>query len=463
MLLSRSRARLKQRAARTAGEATTYLDRRLPLLDVAKGTLRKAFPDHWSFLLGELALYSFVVLLLTGVWLTLFFEPGMTEVVYHGWYVPLRGVRMSEAFASTLHISFDVRGGLLVRQIHHWAALVMTASIGVHMLRVFFTGAFRRPREANWVIGLTLFVLTVLEGFAGYSLPDDLLSGTGLRTAQGFVLSVPIVGTYLSMLLFGGEFPGHDIVSRLYSAHILLLPGALLAGVVLHLVLVFHLKHTQWAGPGKNNRNVVGKPMFPQFAVRSLGLLAMVCGVLALLGAFSQINPVWVYGPYRPDQVSTGAQPDWYLGFIEGAMRLLPGFETRLWGHTISWNPFLPAVVFPLLFFLTLYLYPFVERWITADKGEKHLCDRPRHVPVRTAFGVAGIAFYGLLLAAGGQDVLAHVLHVSLNGLTWALRVAVIAGPLIAFWLTRRVCLALQDHDRTRLLEGDETGEVGQS
>ncbi|WP_053743458.1 cytochrome b [Streptomyces sp. NRRL WC-3618] len=463
MLLSRSRARLKQRAARAAGDTVLRLDRRLPLVDAARTTLRKAFPDHWSFLLGELALYSFVVLLVTGVWLTLFFRPSMSEVVYQGSYVPLRGVRMSEAFASALRISFDVRGGLLIRQIHHWAALVMTASVGVHMLRVFFTGAFRRPREANWLIGITLFLLTMLEGFAGYSLPDDLLSGTGLRTAQGFVLSVPVIGTYLSMFLFGGEFPGHDIVSRLYPVHILLLPGALLAGVVLHLILVVHLKHTQWPGPGRTNRNVVGKPMFPQFAAQSAGLLAIVSGLLAVLGALAQINPVWNYGPYRPDQVSGGAQPDWYLGFIEGAMRLLPGFETRLWGHTVSWNPFLPAVVFPLLFFLALYLYPFMERWITGDRGERHLCARPRDVPVRTSLGVAGIVFYGLLLLAGGQDILAHVFHVPLNALTWCLRAAVLAGPLLAFWLTRRVCLALQWHDRTRLEEGSETGDVAQS
>ncbi|MFE6476220.1 MULTISPECIES: cytochrome bc1 complex cytochrome b subunit [Streptomyces] len=463
MLLYRSRARLRQRTARAVGDSALYLDRRLPLVGLARATLRKAFPDHWSFLLGELALYSFVVLLVTGVWLTLFFQPSMSEVVYQGSYMPLRDVRMSEAFASTVHISFDVRGGLLIRQIHHWAALVMAAAVGVHMLRVFFTGAFRRPREANWVIGLTLFLLTMLEGFAGYSLPDDLLSGTGLRTAQGFVLSVPVIGTYLSTFLFGGEYPGNDIVSRLYSVHILLLPGALLAGVVLHLILVFHLKHTQWPGRGRSNRNVVGKPMFPQFAVRSAGLLAMVFGLLAVMGAVAQINPVWDYGPYRPDQVSSGAQPDWYLGFVEGAMRLLPGFETRMWGHTVSWNPFLPAVVFPLLFFLALYSYPFLERWITGGRGERHLCDRPRDVPVRTALGVAGIVFYGLLLMAGGQDILAHTFRVSLNTLTWCLRISVLVGPLMAFWITRRVCLALQWHDRSRLSEGDETGEVEQS
>ncbi len=454
---------MRRRAADAAQKGVVRLDRRVPLLDAGGSLLRKAFPGHWSFLLGELALYCFAVLLLTGVYLTLFFEPSMNEVVYEGRYVPLHGVRTSEAFASTLRISFDVRGGLLIRQMHHWAALVMAAAVGVHMLRVFFTGAFRRPREVNWVIGTTLFLLTVLEGFAGYSLPDDLLSGTGLRTAQGFVLSVPVAGTYLSMFLFGGEFPGEEIVSRLYPVHILLLPGALLGAVVLHLNLVFKLKHTQWAGAGKSNRNVLGKPMFPQFTVQSTGLLALVAGILAVLGAVAQINPVWSYGPYRPDQVSTGAQPDWYMGFLEGAIRLLPGFETRLWGHTVNWNPFLPAVVFPLLFFAALYTYPFLERWITHDRDEQHLCDRPRDAPARTALGVAGIVFYGVLLLAGGQDIVARVLDVSLEGLTWTLRIAVLAGPPVAFWLTRRVCLALQDRDGERLREGDESGELRQS
>src|SRR5262245_37006433 len=188
------------------------VDARLPARDGAGRLLRKSFPDHWSFLLGELALYSLIVLLLTGVWLTFFFRPDMGEVVYDGSYAPLRGVAMSSAFASTLDISFDVRGGLLMRQAHHWAALVFVAAIGLHLLLVFFTGAFRRPRELNWGIGVTLFVIALAEGFAGYSLPDDLLSGTGMRIAQGIMLSVPVAGTYVSMFVFGAEFPGHDVV-----------------------------------------------------------------------------------------------------------------------------------------------------------------------------------------------------------------------------------------------------------
>jgi ubiquinol-cytochrome c reductase cytochrome b subunit len=440
------------------------VDARLPVHDGGGQLLRKAFPDHWSFLLGELALYSLVLLVLTGVWLTLFFHPEMREVVYDGRYVPLRGVRMSEAFDSTLHISFDIRGGLLVRQMHHWAALVFIAAIGLHLLRVFFTGAFRRPREVNWVIGLTLFVLALAEGFAGYSLPDDLLSGTGLRIAQGIMLSIPVVGTYVSMFVFGSQFPGHDIVPRLYGMHILLLPGALIGLLTAHLILVFYLKHTHWRGPGRTNRNAVGKPMFPQFAASSGGLFFMVLGVLALLSGIAQINPVWVYGPYRPDQASTGSQPDWYVGFLEGALRLVPPWETSFAGHTLMWNVLLPAVVLPALLFLVLYLYPFVEQRLTGEgRQEQHLCDRPRERPVRTGLGVAGITFFGVLLLAGGNDVMAQTFRISLNALTWVLRISLVVAPVLAFVITRQLCRALLEAEQKQLVEGEETGEVRQS
>ena len=448
----------------TVRRAADAADARLPVYDGGGALLRKAFPHHWSFFLGELALYSLIVLVLTGVWLTFFFHPEMREVVYDGSYAPLRGVRMSEAFDSTLHISFDVRGGLLIRQMHHWAALVFVAAIGVHLLRVFFTGAFRRPREVNWLIGVTLLVLALAEGFAGYSLPDDLLSGTGLRIAQGIMLSIPVVGTYISMFVFGGEFPGQDIVPRLYGLHILLLPGALIALVTVHLILVFHLKHTQWSGPGRTNANAVGKPMVPQFSVSSAGLSFMVFGVLALLSGFAQVNPVWVYGPYRPDVVSTGSQPDFYVGFLEGALRLVPPWETNLAGHTLMWNVLLPAVVLPGLFFTVLYLYPFAEQRLTGEWHEEHhLCDRPRDRPVRTGLGVAGIVFYAVLLLGGGNDIVAQTFRISVNVLTWILRVALVVGPVLAFMVTRRLCHALLDAERERLTEGEETGEVRQS
>ncbi|MFF8861076.1 cytochrome bc complex cytochrome b subunit [Streptomyces sp. NPDC015139] len=451
------------RTARRAERLADAADARLPVLE--GGTLlRKAFPEHWSFFLGEIALYSLLLLILTGVWLTFFFQPEMREVVYTGSYVPLQGVAMSAAFDSTLHISFDVRGGLLMRQAHHWAALVFVAAIGLHLLRIFFTGAFRRPRELNWAIGVTLFMLSLAEGFAGYSLPDDLLSGTGLRIAQGIMTSIPVVGTYLAFFAFGGEYPGHDIITRLYPLHILLLPGALIALVTAHLILVFHLKHTQWRGPGRTNRNVLGKPLYPQFTGTSAGLSLTVFGVLVLLSGLAQINPVWTYGPYRPDQVSTGSQPDWYVGFLEGALRLVPPWETNVAGHTVMWNVLLPAVVLPGLLFAVLYAYPFVEQRLTGEwRHEQHLCDRPRERPVRTGLGVAGTVFYGVLLLAGANDIMAQVFRVSVDALTWILRVALVAAPVLSFLVTRWLCRALTAAERERLAEGVPTGDIRQS
>ncbi|CAK7283735.1 cytochrome b [Streptomyces misionensis] len=462
MPTGRRRAVLGAKARQTAFQTYVATDRRAPVSELARQLLRKAFPDHWSFLLGEIALYSFVVLVLTGSYLTLYFDPSLVQVPYTGSYAPLRGLLVSKAFASTLHVSFEVRGGLLIRQMHHWAALVFVAAIGVHMLRIFFTGAFRRPRELNWAIGVTLFMLALLEGFCGYSLPDDLLSGTGLRTANTIVMSIPVVGTSLAYFAWGGAYPGTLLGQRLYILHVLFVPGLLIALIAVHLVLVVYLKHTQWAGRGKTNRNVVGQPMYPSFTARSTGLSLIAFGVTAVLAAVAQINPVWNYGPYIPDQVSTDAQPDWYVGFLEGALRLMPAAETNVAGHTIMWNVFLPAIVLPALLFAVLYAYPVFERWVTGDLVEHHLCDRPRDRPVRTGLGVAGIVGYAVLLMAGGNDVMAYEFGVSVNALTWLFRIALVVGPVVAYLLTRRLCLALQLHERQLYREGEETGVVRQ-
>ena len=439
-----------------------WADGRLGIYGLGRKYLRKVFPDHWSFLLGEVCLWSFAVLVLTGVYLTLFFQPSMNEVVYDGSYVPLNGVRMSEAYASTLDLSFDVRGGLLVRQIHHWAALVFIAGLIAHMMRHFFTGSFRKPRELNWLIGWTLLLLAVFEGLFGYSLPDDLLSGTGLRLVQAATLSVPVVGTYLAFFLFGGEFPtgdGGEIIPRLYAAHILLIPGLMLALVVVHLILVFYHKHTQWPGPGRTERNVVGAPLLPIYVAKAGGFFLLVFGVLAFLAALVTINPVWAYGPYRPDQVSTNAQPDWYLGFAEGMVRLMPAWEIGIAGHTLALGLFIPIVAFPLML-VVIGVYPFLEAWITGDRREHHLLDRPRNRPVRTGLGAAWIALYLLFLLGGGNDVAATTFHLSINTITWTLRVAVFAVPAVVFVVTRRVCLGLQRRDREKVLHGRESGVI---
>ncbi len=443
-----------------AGAAATWADDRLGLAGQAKKNLRKVFPDHWSFMLGEIALWSFVVLLLTGVFLTLWFRPSMVEVVYDGSYDQLRGIHMSEAYASTLNISFDVRGGLLLRQMHHWAANIFVASMMVHLLRVYFTGAFRKPRELNWVVGSLLLLLGTLEGFTGYSLPDDLLSGTGIRAADGFMKSMPVVGTYMSFFLFGGEFPGDSIIPRLYTVHVLLIPGILLALIAAHMLLLVYHKHTQWPGPGRTEQNVVGFPMLPVYMAKAGGFFFIVFGVSALMGGLMTINPVWRYGPYNPAEVTAGSQPDWYMGWPDGALRIMPGIETSLWGFTIPWNVFLPIIVLPGLMFTILLMLPFIEGWITQDKREHHLLQRPRNAPTRTALMVALMTFYGLMWAAGGNDIIAIELNLSINQITYFMRAAVFIGPVIAFIIARRWCISLQRHDNEKLLHGYESGVI---
>jgi ubiquinol-cytochrome c reductase cytochrome b subunit len=414
-------------------------------------------------MLGEIALWSFVVLLLTGVFLTLWFTPSMGEVQYNGSYEQLRGIQMSEAYASSLRLSFDVRGGLLMRQMHHWSAMLFVASMMVHLLRVFFTGAYRKPRELNWVIGSLLLLLGTLEGFTGYSLPDDLLSGTGIRAADGFVKATPVVGTYMSFFLFDGEFPGESIIPRLYTIHVLLIPGLLLALIAAHMLLLVYHKHTQWPGPGRTEQNVVGFPMLPVYAAKAGGFFFIVFGVTALLGGLLSINPVWKYGPYDPSKVTAGSQPDWYMGWPDGALRIMPGIESHIWGVTISWNVMLPILVLPMLMFTILMLLPFIDAWITGDKRDHHLLERPRNAPTRTATMVALMTMYGLFWAAGGNDIIAIKLHASINQITYFLRAAVFIGPVIAFVITRRWCISLQRKDNDDLLHGYETGIIMRS
>ncbi len=444
------------------GGAVDYLDQRTGVGKAVKEFARKVFPDHWSFLLGEIALYSFVVLLISGGFLTMFFVPSMGLITYPEDSLPvaMQGVEMSEAFASTLHLSFEVRGGLLMRQIHHWAALLFMASIVTHMMRVFFTGAFRKPRELNWVVGFTLMILGLLAGFSGYSLPDDVLSGNGLRIADGVAKSIPIIGAYASYILFGGEFPGEHIIPRLFTVHILLIPALILAFVGLHLLMVVVHKHTQYPGGGRSDKNVVGFPLFPVYVAKAGGFFFVVFGVLALMGSTLAINNVWNYGPYDPSPVSAGAQPDWYMLFLEGALRLMPGWEWVVGGFTIPINILVPGVVIPGILFTALALYPFIEARVSGDKGEHHVLDRPRNVPVRTGLGVALLTAFVILVLAGSNDLIATHFHMSINTITWTFRVLFFAGPVFAFWITKRICLSLQRKDRELVLHGHESGRI---
>jgi len=447
------------RLANTATRQAHDIDARYHPSAALRRQLNKVFPTHWSFLLGEIALYSFVVLLITGVYLTLFFDPSMTEVTYNGVYQPLRGVEMSRAYASALNISFEVRGGLFVRQVHHWAALMFAAAIMVHLARVFFTGAFRRPREANWVIGSLLLIVTMFEGYFGYSLPDDLLSGIGLRAAlSSITLGLPVIGTWLHWALFGGDFPGDVLIPRLYAIHILLFPGIILALIGVHLAMVWFQKHTQFPGPGRTEHNVVGVRVMPVFAVKSGAFFALCVGVLGLMGGLLQINPIWNLGPYRPSHVAAGSQPDFYMMWTEGLQRLWPAWELYIGHHTVPAGAAVALVMGVVLVLLTIY--PFLEKRFSGDRAHHNLLQRPRDVPVRTAIGAMAIAFYMVLTLSAMNDVLAFKFHVSLNATTWIGRIGMIVLPPLVYFITYRWAIGLQRSDRAILEHGIETGII---
>ncbi|MCW2720892.1 ubiquinol-cytochrome c reductase cytochrome b subunit [Pseudonocardia sp.] len=445
--------------AAKAGEALDELDQRFHPAAGMRKQFNKVFPTHWSFMLGEVALYSFIVLLLTGTYLGLFFDPSMVEVTYNGPFTNLRGLGMSQAYNSALHISFEVRGGLFVRQVHHWAALLFVAAMFAHMFRTYFTGAFRKPRETNWVIGVVLILIGTFEGFSGYSLPDDLLSGTGLRIASGITLSVPVIGTWTQWALFGGEFPGTEIIPRLYIIHVLLLPGILLALIAVHVGLVWYQKHTQFPGQGRTENNVVGVRILPAFAAKGGAFFAVFVGVIGLMGGLFQINPIWNFGPYNPAHISAGSQPDFYMGWSDGMARLFPAWELVLGNYRIPATFWATAFFLPVIFVLA-GAYPSIERKFTKDNARHNLLQRPRDVPVRTSLGVMGIAFYMVLLISSANDWFAYFFNISLNATTWMGRIGLLILPPIAYWATYRLCLGLQRSDRAVLEHGIETGII---
>jgi ubiquinol-cytochrome c reductase cytochrome b subunit len=418
------------------------IDARVGAASWVRNALNHVFPDHWSFMLGEVAMYSFAVLVLTGVYLTLFFDASLEKVVYRGGYAPLHGLQMSAAYRSVVRLSFDVRAGLVIRQIHHWAALVFVGVIVVHAARIFFTGAFRKPRELNWFIGITMLILALANGFAGYSMVDDLLSGIGLRIAYSIGESIPLVGVWLVGLFFGGEFPGHQYLGRLYILHVLVVPVLIATLMAVHLALIWRQKHTQFPGPGRTERNVVGSRLFPTYAARSISLFLGVFAILALLGGLAQINPIWLWGPYQPSATTTAAQPDWYVGWLEGALRLFPPWEIRAFGHVIP-NPFFPAILMPGLFFVGMYAYPFIERRLTGDRDAHELLDRPRDHPVRTGLGVGVLTYFVVIFVAGSQDIIASKTGISVQPLVWTLRTLVFVLPALAFLIAWAWCRGL--------------------
>jgi ubiquinol-cytochrome c reductase cytochrome b subunit len=435
--------------------AVRFVDQRTNQTSFVNKALRYLFPDHWSFLLGEVALYCFMLLVATGVYLTLFFDDSIAQTTYHGSYAPLDGTTMSHAYLSVVHLSLDVKAGLLIRQTHHWAANVFVVAIVLHLLRVFFTGAYRKPRELTYFIGIGMLVLSLLEGYLGYSLADDLLSGMGLAIGYGVALSIPFVGANLAELIWGGPFPGSPAFwPRMYVAHILIFP--VLIGLLLtaHLALVASRHHTQFKrSPRPSERRLLGLPMFPAQAPRSLGLMLAVFGVLFLLGGLVQINPIWLWGPYHVGDATNGAQPDWYLGWLIGALRLVPGWDFVIGNYTVVPNPFWGGVLFPGIVFGFIGLWPFLERRRLRDHRFHNVLDRPRDAPWRTAIGLAMLVWVFLIFMAGSADRVYVFFGLSYQLQIWLYRVLIWVIPLITLVVAKRVCEELRDGERAGALQ----------
>ena len=401
--------------------------------------LRRDPQDRWAAAFGRIAGYSFAVAVVTGILLLPFFRPSMATVVYHGSYSKLDGAPMSQAYWSVLATSFDVRGGLLIRQVHHWSADLFVAAICLRLLRAFFRGRFSGRALPGWLIWVALLPLGMLAAYTGTILPDDGLSGGSLSVITGVLLSVPVIGTHLVFWIFGGAPPGHQIIGRDYWVHILVLPA--LAGA---LLLASFRRSLRWP------RRVRLDPLLP-----------FTCAVLALLGTIAQINPVWLYGPYQPGSISAGSVPDWYMAFLDGGLRLMPAWELSIAGHPLALGVLIPGLVAPALLITCLALYPMADRRIAGGRPPRGLLPpAPADLANRTAAGVAGLAFYGLLWAASANDQIAYHLHLDLYAVTWFFRVLVLAGPTLAFLLTRVICHALTDRRGDEELHGRETGRI---
>jgi ubiquinol-cytochrome c reductase cytochrome b subunit len=429
-----------------------WTDERLEIAGVGRSALGKVFPDHWSFMLGEIALYAFVFLVASGVYLALFFDPSTAKEFYQGSYAPMRGHEFSAAYVSTVRLSWDVRGGLLVRQAHHWAAHIFIGAIVLHVCRIFFTGAFRKPREMNWLVGVTLLILAILNAFFGYSMPDDLLSGTGLRIFWSVMISIPVVGPWLAFLVFGGDFPGPDIILRLFTLHILVIPALIAILITVHLGGIIRQKHTHFSGPGRRDANVVGSRMWPTYALRSLALLFAVFAVSLLLGGLAQINPIWVWGDYKPYAITSPSVADWYIVWIEGALRLFPPADFTIFGYLVP-SQFWPGVVLPGVTFALLYAWPFLDRRLTGDRETHHITGRPRDCPLRTAIGIGALTFFAVLIVAGGEELLSQWTRWPVEEIRSVLRGVALGLPLITGVLTYFIVRRLRQSEKASLLE----------
>ena len=406
------------------------LDERLALRRGTQKTVNKVFPHHWSFLLGEVALFSLIILVLTGTYLTFFYSGSTEPVVYDGSFELYQGRSLPAAFESVMRLSYDVPGGLLFRRLHRGASHLFIAATVLHMLRILLTGAFRRPRELNYHVGIVLFILAFGAGFTGYSLPYDSLAGTGIRIAYSSVLSIPLVGDQIAYWVFGGAFPTGDVIPRFFVTHVMLLPAALLGLVGVHLALIVRQRHTQFPARGVDgHRFVLGKPLWPAQFAESTVLVLWIGGLLALAAVVIPWSDIAFQGPYVPGEVGNNAQPDWFMFWLDGMLRVFPALEIGFPGFTLN-GVFVAGVVLPGVVFGVLFAYPFVERKVYGLEGQWHVLQNPLDIPLRA--GVVLALFSGVLIlsAAATSDQLSRLSGVSIETILWIFRFMVVLVPL---------------------------------
>ena len=414
-------------------------------LDVGRSFLGKAFPAEDSFLLGEVALFCFLVLVLTGTFLGMFFEPSTSEVEYEGSVAQYQGEELPESFVSVLHITYDVPYGMLLRRMHHWAAHLFVASMGLHMLRVFFTGAYRNPREPNWVVGSGLAVTSMFAAYTGYALPFDEFASTATGIGYNIALSVPLVGDVLSKLVFGGSFPSSATIPRFYFLHVFVLPLLIAGLIAVHMAILIHQKHTEAPREGDvhgeravakdDDSVVIGLPAFPNQTAVSAVVFFLTLATLSLLAGFLPVHNVAEYGPNDPASTPALIMPDWFLMWLYGFLKLIPGWMSfTVFGVHVN-TEFIGGMLLPGLVIGAMVLWPFIDRRAEPTHFTASPLDRPR----ATAVGITGVVFVMVASIAGMNNILADVLGVETSSLTLPLTALLLLYPLVAGGITYAV------------------------
>ncbi|MEF8822179.1 MAG: cytochrome bc complex cytochrome b subunit [Halovenus sp.] len=494
-----------------------WFDDRLDL-EGGRSILGKAFPAEDSFLLGEVALFCFVLLVLSGMFLGFFYEPSISNVEYEGSVAEYQGEEMPESYVSVLNITYDVPFGMLLRRMHHWAAHLMVASMALHMLRVFFTGAYRNPRELNWVVGTALAGATMFAAYTGYALPFDEFASTAVGIGYNVALSIPIIGETVANIAFGGSFPSSATIPRFYFLHILVLPLVIAGLIGVHMAILVRQKHTEAqrdedvmpAGPTRaavdrrtavegdsasggtaadggspsdsgtaadggavahgggatksrsrqvdrdDDSVVVGLPAFPNQVAVSAVVFFLTLATLSLLAGFLPVHNIAEYGPNDPASTPSLIMPDWFLMWGYGFLKLIPSWMSfDLLGIHFS-AEFIGGLLLPGIIFGVVALWPFIDY----DEKPVHFTADPLERPFQTAVGVAAVLFIMIASIAGMDVIVADIVGMSTAQLKPYFIGSLIAIPILGGLIVYAGLGGFEDEDgENRDGETDEEGE----